>query len=273
MREHAKYLRGSRYLVYPPVEDSYDIARVRQDLLASNLPLYARKPEGGSTKPQIEVVQSKLQPDIDGLGQSRFEDRIRYADINGIIPEQEPRSDRQSCSLPDQGAEMVFKELMSALGDLDDSTFRMPDVVTFNVTAIPVRRSLADATEQELEQPKDIAVVYSLEQRDLLESLRKPLGNISNTSSSQQSQTQPMLKNFMVPECGTPDTPQVREHMVGVCQPMLESMDVQGRISFKISSRKPALGMYYQPPWRVEAEAQRRTAPSTAGLGPRESRP
>jgi hypothetical protein len=200
---HAKYLRWSRYLVYPPVEDSYDIARVSQDLLASNLPLYARKPEGGSAEPQIEVVQSKPQPDIDGLGQSRFEDMIRYADINGIIPEQEPRSDRQSCSLPDQGAEIVFKELMSALGDLDDSTFRMPDVVTYNVTAIQVRCSLADAMEQELEQPMDIAVVYSLEQRDLLESLRKPLGNIPNTSRSQQSQTQPMPKNFILSLHGT----------------------------------------------------------------------
>jgi hypothetical protein len=49
LQEHAKYLPGSRYLAYPPVNDSYEIARVRQELLASNLPLYAQKPEGGST--------------------------------------------------------------------------------------------------------------------------------------------------------------------------------------------------------------------------------
>ncbi len=36
LHEHAKYLRESRYLAYPPIEDSYDIARVRQDLQARN---------------------------------------------------------------------------------------------------------------------------------------------------------------------------------------------------------------------------------------------
>ncbi len=63
LQEHAKYLRESRYLAYPPIEDSYDIARVRKDLQARNLQLYARKSEGGSTEPQVEVVQSKSQPD------------------------------------------------------------------------------------------------------------------------------------------------------------------------------------------------------------------
>ena len=81
-----------------------------------------------------------------------------------------------------------------------------------------------------------------------------------------------MIKNYMIRERGTVDiiAPEERAHMVGVCQPMLKSMDVQERISFKISSRKLALGMY-QPPWKAEAEAQRRTASSTAGRSPRES--
>ncbi len=60
LQEHAKYLRESRYLACPPVEDSYDIARVCQDLQARNLPLYARKSEGGSIEPQIDHRLSML---------------------------------------------------------------------------------------------------------------------------------------------------------------------------------------------------------------------
>ncbi len=41
LQEHDKYLRESRYLAYPPVEDYFYIAGVRQDLQARSLPLYA----------------------------------------------------------------------------------------------------------------------------------------------------------------------------------------------------------------------------------------
>jgi hypothetical protein len=46
---------------------------------------------------------------------------------------------------------MVFEELMSALEYLGASTFKMPAVATYNATTTPVRHSLADAMEQELE--------------------------------------------------------------------------------------------------------------------------
>ncbi len=49
---------------------------------------------------------------------------------------------------------------MSALGDLDVITFRMPGVATYNATAMQVRRSLAAAVEQELVQTKDIVADY-----------------------------------------------------------------------------------------------------------------
>jgi hypothetical protein len=79
-------------------------------------------------------------------------------------------------------------------------TFKMQDLATYNATATQVRYSLADAMQQEFERSEIIAADPSLEQRDLLESFRQPLGNISNASSTQQSQTQPMLllKNYMI---------------------------------------------------------------------------
>ena len=96
------------------MQDSYDIAKVLEDLQPGYSKLYVRRSKGGSTEPQSEVIQSKSQPDIGGQpgqGQSHFEDRdrIRYADTNGIVPEQKPCSYCQSCSLPDQGAEMVSR--------------------------------------------------------------------------------------------------------------------------------------------------------------------
>jgi hypothetical protein len=216
---------------------------VRQDLQARNLQLYARKLEGGSTEPQIEVVQSKSQPDNICLKQSRIKNRVRNTDTNGIVLEQEPLPVCQSPVLPVQDSEMVYEELMSALGDLDVTTFRMPGVATYNATAMPVRRSLAAAVEQELVQTKGI-VEDQYHKHQVSEKLaRQPFRNVSNILCSQQSQPQPMLK----------------------------SLDAQERSSFDISTRKPALGMY-QPPWRVAAEAQRRPIASTVGCCPRESR-
>ena len=109
---------------------------------------------------------------------------------------------------------------------------------------------------------------HSTEQQDLLEYFRQ-----LEASLTLPAQSQSQLKNYMIRERGTFDTvaPKERAHMVRVCQPMLKSINVQERISFKISSRNSALGMY-QPPWKDEAEAQRRTASSTTGRGPRESR-
>jgi hypothetical protein len=144
---------------------------------------------------------------------------------------------RQSPVLPVQDSEMVYEELMSALGDLDVTTFRMPGVATYNATAMPVRRSLAAAVEQELVRQTKGIVADQYHKHQVSEKLaRQPFGNVSNILCTQQSQPQPMLK----------------------------SSDAQERNSFDISSRKPALGMY-QPPWRVAAEAQRRPIASTVG--------
>ncbi len=116
-------------------------------------------------------------------------------------------------------------------------------MATYNATAMPVRRSLAAAVEQELVQTKDIVADYYHKHQVSKKLARQPFGNVSNILCSQQSQPQPMLK----------------------------SLDAQERNSFDISSRKPALGMY-QPPCRVAAEAQRRPVASTVGFSPRESR-
>jgi hypothetical protein len=170
---------------------------------------------------------------------------------------------------------MVFELLISALEDLGASTFKMPDVATGHVQRY-IHAGKAQPCRCYGAGVRAIQDYCGLEQWDLLESFRQHFGNISNTSSTQQSQSLLMLKNYMLRECGTVDivASEMRAHMVGVCQPMLKSMDVQERISFKISSRKPALGMY-QPLSKAEAEAQRRTASSTvtAGRSPRERWP
>jgi hypothetical protein len=74
---------------------------------------------------------------------------------------------------------MVFEELMSALEDLVSSIIWM--LATHNATATPVRSSLADTLEQELEQPKGIMGDNPHERQYSPEPVSQPFGDISNT--------------------------------------------------------------------------------------------
>jgi hypothetical protein len=78
-----------------------------------------------------------------------------------MILEQEPLPVCQSPVLPVQDSEKVYEELMSALGDLDVITFRMPGMATYSATAMHVWHSLAAAVEQDLVQTKDVVADHT----------------------------------------------------------------------------------------------------------------
>ena len=130
-------------------------------------------------------------------------------------------------------------------------------------SAPQAKRSLTADMEQEFRIAKDIVVDHSHEQRDTAP-VHKPFGDRSNTLGSQQ--LQPMLKirdlqhvnlDIFVED----EARRMRIDANHALQPTLSEAPV--RISFKLISRKPALGMY-QPPW-MPAEALPRPVSSTAG--------
>jgi hypothetical protein len=216
-----------------------------------------------------EFGQSKPQCDFKKSDYPRTTVRPSYTYV-GTSSEQEPRSECPTLEPPEQDSEKTFNVLKSALEALGDSPPK-GDQQDKLVTTCPARRGFADAMEQELDQPDKVAATSSLEQRDP-ESFRKPLGNISNILCSQQPQAQSRVKRNMVLEPITFDVfAPVQAKVNGAMETLPQNMDARERITFKISSRKSALGMY-QPPWKAEADAQRRAALSTAGLGPREIR-
>ena len=117
--------------------------------------------------------------------------------------------------------------------------------------------------EQEYRITKDIVVEHSHEQRDTAP-VRKPLGDRSNTLGSQQLQPMRKIRDLQHVSLDIFVEDEARRMRIDAnhaLQPTLSEAPV--RISFKLTSRKPALGMY-QPPW-MPAEALPRPVSSTAG--------
>jgi hypothetical protein len=273
--DHTSLARGKRKTHGDPsvkADDSFNMPLLLEDLHPG--PLFDGILDLCSTQSSSEIGQSKPQCDFKNADCTRTTVRPSYADV-GTSSEQEPSSECPTLEPPDQDSEKTFDVLISALEALGDNPPKgdQPDKNGHLVTICPARRSLADAMEQELDKPEKVAATCSFEQRDP-ESFRKPLGKISNISCSQQPQDQSRVKRNMVLEPITFDLfAPVQAKMNGAMEILPQNMDAQARerITFKISSRKSALGMY-QPPWKAEADAQRRAALSTAGLGPREIR-
>ena len=153
-----------------------------------------------------------------------------------------------------------------------------PDEHAHSNMHIQVRRCLAVAIEQEAVQPKDL-VDDSRVPQNL--SYRQTLATISTNLYDQPTQQYPSLKmtcplqriSFdpfasMHPEIMMVQGPQLNK--ADTYQPKYASPKPRMRISFKMSSRRVI--PKYNPPWMAAVEIRRRTASSTAGQSPRESR-
>jgi hypothetical protein len=200
---------------------------------------------------------------------------------NGHLAEQEPRSIGQPSELPDHNGEKEFDEIMATLDSLVDISSREtpPDGHAHSIMHIPVRRCLAVAIEQE--------AVQSIESKDLVDdsrdrqnlSFRQPLATISTNLHDQPTQQYPSLK-MTCPLQRISFDPFASTHPETIPGPQLVKADIHQtkhvspkprmRISFKVSSRRVI--PKYNPPWMAAVEIRRRTASSTAGQSPRESR-
>ena len=167
---------------------------------------------------------------------------------------------------------------MATLDSLVDmpSGETLPDGHAHSNMHIPVRRCLAVAIEQEAVQPKGI-VGDSRARQNL--SIRQPLATISSNLSDQPTQQYPSLKmnrplqriSFDPFASTHPETiPGPQLVKADTHQPKYVSPKPRMRISFKVSSRRVI--PKYNPPWMAAVEIRRRTASSTAGQSPRESR-
>jgi hypothetical protein len=136
---------------------------------------------------------------------------------------------------------MMFKELMSALEDLDSSMVWM---AMHNATATQVRRRLADYMEQVLEQPK-------ASQANIPKSGSTPWSLFVNTlkiSLILCAHSSHGLSSSFSQELGRSRAHQLQDYI-----------------------QETALSMYQQP-WKAEAEAPRRAVSSTAGHRQQKSR-
>jgi hypothetical protein len=257
-------------------DDYYDSSRVLADLRIS--PLFTTGSSSGSLQDAEPLVWSKPQHDIMDVKQSHIGVGFSTFIGNGHLLEQEPRSIGQPSELPDHNGEKEFDEIMATLDSLVDmpSGETPPDGHAHSNMHIPVRRCLAVAIEQEAVQPKGL-VDDSRARQNL--SIRQPLATISSNLSDQPTQQYPSLKmtrplqriSIDVFAPTHPETiPGPQLDKADTHQPKYVSPKPRMRISFKVSSRRVI--PKYNPPWMAAVEIRRRTASSTAGQSPRESR-